>query len=92
MVGFSFLAVFLVVAGIEPGSLKRSENRSLIATLLVLVGIFFVAILLSPRDLELLLNSTIYRFLLETWPLFVFITLVLARLPGITRQWDLPPD
>ncbi len=91
MVGFAFLVVFLVVAGIEPGSLKRDENRSLISTLLVLVILFFVALVLSPRDLELLLNSTIYRFLLEIWPLFVFITLMLARLPGITRQWDLPP-
>lgn len=91
MVSFLVLGVFLLFAGLEAGSLKRWENRSLLYLLLIISGGFLIALVLSPRDLEMLLQSTLFRFLLEIWPLFVFLSLQIARLPGVTRNWYQPP-
>jgi hypothetical protein len=90
---YLILGLFLLAAGIAPGAMRRTENRSLLYLLLLMLGGYILTYIISPLDLEFLLRTSIFRLFLQLWPITVFLVMMIANLPGIASTWQVwyPP-
>jgi hypothetical protein len=80
--GVPVLIAYVVLAGLAPDPRDREFVRSLVLALALTLAGIFAAYLVTPRDLEWHLRTSLGRVLLQVWPCAVLLVFAAARAPG----------
>jgi hypothetical protein len=88
----ALLILYILLANV---SLEQKEKSNILSTALIIAlmtaGYFFIFII-TPRDINWHLESTLHRLFIQLFPSFIFLFFMLARTPEQARTGRLNPE
>lgn len=80
LIGLPLLIVYFFLAGLD-GQRDRISSNTLLATLLLMLGGYFLVYLTTPADLTWHLATSLNRLFIQLWPGFVFYFFLTVNTP-----------
>jgi len=82
------LPVIALVYGVSLRPAEKQHFFQSASLLVLLLAGYFLIYVTTPRDLEWHLTTSLNRLFLQLWPLMVFETAMLLRVPDVQTQMD----
>jgi len=86
LAGLPLLMVYALFAGININKEYKSSIITIIMTLYLMLMGYFGIYLITPHDLQWHLSTSLYRLLLQLWPIFLFLFFMIVKTPEETLK------